>query len=317
MIRSLAARRWSAGLVALGLVLCTFSALAAAANGTRPISLWKVTDSAGQTLYLAGSMHALKRSDLPLPSAYTKAFEASDKLVEEVNPRSLDPAAVAQQAMKLGRLQDRTLEETVGRRKWKQMQALAGKAGIDLDRYQGLKPWLAAVLIGDTLLLRAGYSGQRGVDMHFAHLAKQRGMPGAGLETVAEQFSFFNDMKSGVQERFLMQTLSEAGSTAKDTAQLHDAWAHGNLTALEKQQQRSFKGFPQVRKRLLDDRNARWLPTLEKCLHSGQICFVVVGVEHMAGPHGLIALLQARGARIRQLHAAARQPAPAGGAHTS
>lgn len=308
-------RRWLRQTLALALALGFASALAATPAKTHPISLWKVTGPAGHTLYLAGSMHALTQADLPLPQAYTRAFEDSDKLVEELNLKTLDPQQVTNQALAMGVMKDQTLAQAMGKKDWARVQELADKAGVTLYHYEHFKPWLAAIGIADTLLVRLGYQPQLGLDMHFADLAGKRNMPASGLETIAEQLSFFNDMKPEVQRRFLLQTLSEAESAKKDLARLHAAWANGDVQTLETLQRDNFKGFAHVRKRLIADRNARWLPHLEKCLGSGKTCFVVVGVEHMVGPHGLIALMKSHGARVVQLDTPVRAPEPASAAH--
>src|SRR5947209_20164058 len=58
-------------------------------SGGRAASVWKVTSESGNVLYLAGSIHALKSKDYPLPAAYNRAFDASDRLVCEVDPKAL------------------------------------------------------------------------------------------------------------------------------------------------------------------------------------------------------------------------------------
>src|SRR5438045_8930443 len=55
----------------------------------RAASVWKVTSESGNVIYLAGSIHALKSQDYPLPVAYNRAFDASDRLVCEVDPKAL------------------------------------------------------------------------------------------------------------------------------------------------------------------------------------------------------------------------------------
>jgi hypothetical protein len=50
--------------------------------------VWKVT-SGTNVLYLGGSIHALKSTDYPLPAPYNRAFDASDRLVFEVDPKAL------------------------------------------------------------------------------------------------------------------------------------------------------------------------------------------------------------------------------------
>src|SRR5213080_2031301 len=51
--------------------------------------LLSVTSAAGNVLYLAGSIHALQSTDYPLPSAYNRAFDVSERLVCEVDPKAL------------------------------------------------------------------------------------------------------------------------------------------------------------------------------------------------------------------------------------
>lgn len=305
----LTTRRCLPALFGLALALALPRALAAGtATAPRPLSLWRVGDDAGHVMYLAGSMHALTQADMPLPSAYTRAFDHSDRLIEELDLPQLDESKVTQQALAMGLLHGTTLEKVMGR-DWPRVQKLAGKADIALDHYQRFKPWLAAVGIADTLLVRLGYNPTLGLDMHFAQLAKQRKMPSSGLETVAEQFSFFNDMQPAVQKRFLLQTLQQATAAKRELAKLHDAWLHGDVDTLVALQRNNFSGFPHVRKRLLADRNKHWVPELEKCLASGRTCFVAVGVEHMVGRQGLLALFRAAGDRVTQMHTLAAAPA--------
>lgn len=292
-------------LAAFGLVLALALGLStAAAKGTAgsTLSLWRVSDSAGHVMYLAGSMHALTEADMPLPKPFTTAFQDSDRLVEELNLPDLDPATVSQQALQMGVMQDTTLEKVMGKADWAKVQKLAGESNVALYHYEHFKPWLAAIGIADTLLLRLGYKPQLGLDMHFAQLAKKRNMASNGLETVAEQLSFFNDLPLSVQKHFLLQTLEQASTAKEDLSRLHDAWALGDVSALESLMNDNFKGFEHVRKILIDDRNRRWLPHLKQCLASNQTCFVAVGVQHMVGPAGLLALLRHAGDTVTQMH---------------
>src|SRR4051794_1632384 len=48
--------------------------------------VWKVTGAGGRVLYLGGSVHALQSRDYPLPAAYNRAFDLSERLVFEDDP---------------------------------------------------------------------------------------------------------------------------------------------------------------------------------------------------------------------------------------
>jgi uncharacterized protein YbaP (TraB family) len=63
----------------------------------------------------------------------------------------------------------------------------------------------------------------------------------------------------------------------------------------------SFRDFPFMAERLLDNRNRNWIPKIEQFLRSGQTYFVVVGAAHFGGPNGLLALLRKRDYQIQQL----------------
>src|ERR1051326_399372 len=54
--------------------------------------VWKVTGSDNDVLYLGGSWHALRQSDYPLPAAFSRALDASAKLVLEVDPQQMRAA---------------------------------------------------------------------------------------------------------------------------------------------------------------------------------------------------------------------------------
>ncbi|MGH8426819.1 MAG: TraB/GumN family protein [Gammaproteobacteria bacterium] len=277
--------------------LAALTALPAyAASG--PLPLWQVSDGHGHVLYLAGAMHALEPADYPLPAAMNDAFAHSNRLVEELNLATISPEKTADIVRQKGFLpQGQTLAGAMNG-DWDRAQALAHKAGINLGLYSNFKPWLAAVEVADRLASNAGYQADLGVDRYFSGLAQKRQMPITGLETFAGQLDFFDAMAPALQRRFLLQTLQDAPHAANELAQLHSAWRSGDLAKLANIQREDFAGYPQLRRTLLDQRNESWMGVLEHCLADGDTCFVVVGVEHMAGPKGLPALLRAAGNHV-------------------
>lgn len=295
-------RRVSAWLAS---ALLAFAVALPARAAPRYLPIWQVVDATGHVLYLVGSMHALKPEDYPLPAAMTTAFARSDLLIEEIDFNAIPREAAMKTVAAIGMLPSgQTLEQAMGS-DWEHARRLAKAAGVNLEVYARSKPWFAAVAIGDEIFLQAGYDPNLGLDMHFAALARTRGMPMHGLETLQEQLRLLDDLSPAMQRTFLLQTLSQAPEAGAELKQLHAAWRTGDIQAMEAIANRDFAGYPQLRKTLLTARNKRWLPTLENCLASDKTCFVVVGAEHMAGPDGLPALLKGAGDRVRQLEAAA------------
>ena len=59
------------------------------ATSVQSASVWKVIAPDGSTLYLGGSIHALRSTDYPLPAAYNRAFDASARIAFEVDEKAL------------------------------------------------------------------------------------------------------------------------------------------------------------------------------------------------------------------------------------
>lgn len=284
-------------LLALGLL----GATAARATNSHTLPLWKVSDSQGHSMYLAGSMHALTQEDYPLPAAFKTVFDRADTLIEEINLTALSPSDVKKAIQSFAILpEDTTLAQVMGE-DWIRAQKLASKVGVDLEPFKHFKPWFAAIRIASKQFSNSGYKPMLGLDYHFSGLAKESGMPIIGLETIGKQLSFFNSLKPETQRKFLLQTLEGLSKFKKELAVLHAAWRVGDLGKLDAIAQKNFSKYPQLRKQLLKKRNQRWLPTIKDCLRDNHTCLVVVGAEHMAGEHGLVASLGKAGYRIEQL----------------
>lgn len=294
-------------MVAVAAVAAWLLGLAAPA-GAHELPIWRVSQGPGRLLYLVGSMHALKPADYPLPASMISAFARSDVLVEEIDLNAIDKRQAMQTIAGLGMLPpNRSLAQAMGP-DWARTRTLAKAAGVNLDVYLRSKPWFAAVVISDQLFRNAGYQAKLGLDRHFANLAADRGMPVIGLETLEGQLKLLDDIPLALQREFLLQTLSQANRAGRELAQLHRAWRTGDAAALERLAERDFSHFRSLRTELIGRRNRNWLPTLERCLTGGKTCFVVVGAEHMVGPHGLVALLRAKGCEIRQLGTGSAAP---------
>ena len=79
------------------------------------------------------------------------------------------------------------------------------------------------------------------------------------------------------------------------------AWREGNTDFLANTVHSEYRDFPAMADRLLGVRNRNWIPKLEQFLRSGQTYFVIVGVAHLGGSDGVLALLKSRGYNVQQL----------------
>jgi uncharacterized protein YbaP (TraB family) len=91
---------------------------------------------------------------------------------------------------------------------------------------------------------------------------------------------------------------------------LAEAWREGDVRKLLALSETDLADLPAVKKALLDDRHAAWLPRLEKYLDGRETVMVMVGARHLCGRGSLVELLEAKGAKLTQMEYQTTRPAP-------
>lgn len=280
-----------------------FLLLGLAAGQAAAVPAWRVSapDATGEVLLL-GSVHLLRQDHLPLPPVIEAAYAAADRLVLELDPAELAPAASAAALERVG-IDDagHRSRELFGAAAWREIEALARSAGVDAAALAGLEPWFAAVSLYTGALVASGYDPALGVDQQLGLRALRDGRPARGLETLDQQLGIFKTLSPAVQRDLLRKTLEELGAVAAETDNLIAAWRNTDLEALARTLEDDFQGYPALRARLVDDRNAAWTPQVAALLEQRGTSLVVVGALHLVGPGGLPAQLRERGFLVMPL----------------
>jgi uncharacterized protein YbaP (TraB family) len=121
-----------------------------------------------------------------------------------------------------------------------------------------------------------------------------------GLESPDFQLGLLDGLSRADQEQMLMDGTSPE-QTAKDLSTIRDAWAAGNVSALDSLLNRHLDKAPSLRTALLTNRNRSWMPKLESLITGKDDALVVVGAGHLVGKEGVIELLRAKGYTIDQM----------------
>lgn len=268
------------------------------------VPLWQV-DGRANRIYLLGSVHMLRESDHPLPSAFYAAYEDADALIMELDVTGVDPIATQAMVNELGMIKDgRQLGDLLGEDDYSAALGLAEKANIPLSMLAGAEPWLAAVTIDVLLLTRLGYSPAHGVEMHFAELAAKDGKSISGLETERQQLEMLDGLSASAQRDLLLQTLTEGQDVDSAMNDLIASWRHGDIADIEATLLQDIRQYPEIYGSILRQRNENWVGQIAGLLDDSQNYLIIVGAMHLVGDDGLQSLLQKEGLVVRQL----RQP---------
>ena len=273
--------------------------LSGASSYSRAACVWKVTGAAGNVLYLAGSIHALKSTDYPLPSAYNRAFDASDRLVCEVDPKALEESSKG--LLKAGEYpKSDSLKNHVDPRTYDYLRRLFKLMDVPETKFARYRPWFLSLMLQEPAL--HGMSETLGVEEFLTRRAQANSKPVLGLESAREHADIFLGLTDRQSEAMLLIMFipAERGSGSAGNA-LAEAWRRGDADADTRVFMDGFRDYPSLADRLLTNRNRKWIPKIEEYLRSGKTYFVVAGAAHMGGNNGVLALLRQRGYRIEQL----------------
>jgi uncharacterized protein YbaP (TraB family) len=270
--------------------------------------VWKARRGAA-TVWLCGSIHLLRENDYPLPEPYLKAFEEAKTVVMELPPGSAEDPEVQKKIQRAGTLPEgESLQRSVSAATWNALENWSRQSGTSIEMLQRMKPWFAAITIPVVTLQRSGFSVSRGMERWFAARLGHR--KAEGLESAEQQLGLFDTLDPKTREEMILQAVEEAANAPARASQLAEAWREGDATRLGAVMQQSLGQFPDVKKVLLDDRHAAWIPAIESHLAGAETVMVLVGSAHLAGNGSLVDLLEDRGVSLTQMEYRTTRPAP-------
>ncbi|HEY5921348.1 MAG TPA: TraB/GumN family protein [Kofleriaceae bacterium] len=242
--------------------------------------LWKA-HKGGAIVWLYGTIHDVGLDGVPKTAR--DAFEASPRLVSELGDATPDPDVFRKHARNTGKGIDQLLPSD----DWYDLRdALLGK--VKEDDLRRAKPWYAMSLLS----MHLGPTKGPSMDTQLAEKAGEAGKPVEALEQWEEQLALL-DNAVGVAD---LQEAIRARKTMKcDLARMINAYRAGDTETMQ-----ALLVIPRTRDTLLTPRNKKWLPAIEKQFAQGG-AFVAVGLGHLLGDAGLVALLKQAGYTVERL----------------
>lgn len=270
----------------LALVFCSVAATTLQAH-----FLWKVeTDPPG---YLYGTIHTSDPAVSLLPTEVTEALSSSLSFHPEIE---FSPENVGKLTAALFTSGDGgDLEQALPAELWNRVVRIGNGVGFPTPLLRRISPKIIPLAFASPP--EADFN--RIVDIQLYELAKENGLRMEALETIEEQMAVFENLTPEDSLRFLEDSLDEFEAGFPSLRKTIDMYAAGDLGALHDYlvQEMAESGSPDLIDSLLHDRNRimakRLLPHLQK---GG--AFVAVGVGHMPGDRGLVALLEKEGFKI-------------------
>ena len=261
-------------------------------------ALWTVRSAKG-TAYLFGSVHLLPPNiDWHSPDV-DAALKASDVFVFEA-PMGAEGQAQTEAFVRANGMlpQNEALPSLLDARARKDYREALAAAHADPATLVHMRPWLAAIVMETSALQASRYSRAGGVDLQLWDYANAQHRKIDTFETIAEQLALLMPKDEKLEKEEFEAELKEVKTSSGEIGALVDAWCDGRIAEVARLMNKGLSTTPGAMKLLIDDRNVRWAKRLDAMLAEPHTYFVTVGAGHLGGPHGLPALLKARGYKI-------------------
>lgn len=277
----------------LGLLFC-FGA-SAQKNKTANSLLWKITKKDNkEASYLFGTIHVICAQDYFWTGKMQQAMEATSQLCLEMNMS--DPNLMSNAGMMLFDFSGTTLRDYFSNEADYQVVAhfIEDSLGQNLEIASRMKP--VALYLMYTMGLAQGPCKETvSYEMKLVEKATEQKDEVKGLETMAEQMEVLESIPT---DSIIQQMIRIAKGEEENTDELKElmsAYKKQDLNALNKLMSDMGSEGGMDGKKLIDDRNKKWIPAMQKMMQE-KPTFFGVGAGHVPG---LLTLLKAEGYTVQ------------------
>ncbi len=270
-----------------------------AAAGTHH-SLWKIQGKQN-AVYLLGSIHLLKKEDYPLPAPIEAAFSDSRIVAFETDIGAMEKPEIVMKMATKGMLPaGQTLSEQLTPEVYLAFSNHVQKTGMPAQLFDSFTPAMAAISLVALEIKKLGLDPEHGLDKHFYGRARQEDKTIVPLETLDFQISLLTDFTKEEGELLMKTTVRDIDKMESEFGDLLNAWHTGDAGKLEKMLNEATEEAPVIFKRLVTDRNRRWLEKIEELARGKENAIIIVGAGHLVGANGVVELLKKKGYKVAQ-----------------
>lgn len=258
-------------------------------------------ESGNNTVYLLGSIHVLNKASYPLPVEVENIYNCCSRIVFETDLDSMNEGPLKEKMLRRGMYpKGQTLSGNISAETYDMLRKKLEASGLSILQFERFRPWMVALTLAGSEMIRLGFDPQLGVDRRFFNKAKQDSKELIFFESNEFQINLFAGLSRTRQEVLLKQVLLEIKIIESMFADMVNAWKNGNAEKLDSIMIESFREFPYLHDRIITKRNRRWVAKILNLARPKGDLLVVVGAAHLVGEKSVVDLLSQKGYKVIQ-----------------
>ncbi len=258
-------------------------------------------ESGDNTVYLLGSIHVLNHESYPLPAEVENIYNCCRNVVFETDLDSMNDSSLQQKILRRGMYPEgQSLSGNISTDTYELLKKRLEISGLSILQFDRFRPWMVALTLTGTEMIRLGFDPELGVDRRFFNMARKDRKELIFLESNEFQINLFAGLSRTRQEALLKQILVEIKIIESMFADMVNAWKKGDVERLDSIMKESFTGFPDLYNRLIVKRNRRWVSKILNMTRQKGDLLVVIGAAHLVGENSVADLLRKKGYKVKQ-----------------
>ncbi len=266
---------------------------------------WEVTGkNIKKPSYIFGTHHLHDYKFVQTNEDVTKKLKSVDAVVGEILIDSTDISLLMKMTMAMI-MKDNSLDKLLNKQDYqatdKCLKEITGFGLAMLNKFKPIAVYQLIMVGKYSKILQVpdeDVSKNGSMDGYFQNMGKKFKKELKALETIDDQLLVLYDGYSmDRQLEMLLDMVYDRDSTSSnEIITLNQLYKDQNIEGLLKLMKSTTS--EEEMKVLLDNRNANWIPQIEKLLESKTSAFIAVGAGHLPGDMGLIQLLRKKGYQL-------------------
>jgi uncharacterized protein len=258
--------------------------------------LWKVTgNELEKPSYIFGTLHVICPDQFIEFPGIDGALENSSRIVLELNLS--DPQVMVGLQMGMVMRDNEELSGVLNEDEYETVQRFfADSLGMNINMFSRVQPFFLISMALPHMI----QCTPKSYESYFMQQAQKRDMELLGLETLQEQLNVFDALTYRQQAEMLLETINQYEEKRNEFQAMLNYYLTGDLKALEKLFEGIESEFDEFSRRLIEERNHRWIDRIENLMKEGAT-FFAVGAGHLPGEHGILKLLSEQGYKIEEM----------------
>lgn len=268
-------------------------------EGTNNSLLWQITSpDLKDTSYIFGTMHLIQKQYFYFPESLKNLIKSTDLVVLEIGEDLNNPM----KAMQLLKLEEgKEMFDFFNEAQEDSILVWAeDKLGFDEKQFRAgfgtMKPFIIVSLASEADMMKTAESYEKTI----LKIQGEADVKLAGLETIEEQMSIFDNLTDEEQAQMVMEAIREDQDAKNQLQQMMELYSRQNIDSLQLLIHDESDAIADKEAEFLTNRNHNWVPKIEEMIAKQRV-FIAVGAGHLGGAEGVLELLRKEGYKVTPL----------------